>query len=103
MITPERRWLLGSPLLPSSERRMEMSVFQKYPGSGVWYARYPVSRNPKTGKIKPSMVEAYQHKRLGDTTYKGTLYRESTVNREVALLKSVFNLAIRRDKRSALS
>jgi integrase len=48
-------------------------------------------------KIKPSMVESFQHKMLETKSQKGTNYQPATVNRMVALMKRIFNLAIRED------
>jgi len=46
-------------------------------------------------EIKPSMIEAYQEKRLNQLTKRGTKTRPATVNRELALMKRIYNLAIR--------
>jgi integrase len=48
-------------------------------------------------KVKPSMVESFQHKMLETKNRKGQKYRPATVNRMIALMKRVFNLAIRED------
>jgi integrase len=52
--------------------------------------------------IKPSMVEKYRHERLKQTSYRGKnptklKVAPATVNKEVATLKRMFNLAIRED------
>ena len=48
-------------------------------------------------KIKPSMVESFQYKMLETINCRGNCYKPSTVNRIVALLKRIYNLAIRED------
>ena len=48
-------------------------------------------------KVKPSMVESFQHKMLETKNRRGRKYRPATVNRMIALMKRVFNLAIRED------
>jgi integrase len=48
-------------------------------------------------KIKPSMVESFQDRMLKSKHRFGSKYRPATVNRMVALMKRVFNLAIRED------
>ncbi|MBN1574831.1 MAG: site-specific integrase [Deltaproteobacteria bacterium] len=45
--------------------------------------------------IKPSNIEAYKQKRLQETSKTGRPPRPATVNRELALMKSMFNLAVR--------
>ena len=52
--------------------------------------------------IKPSMVDKYREDRLQKTSYRGKYASKqkvtpATVNREVATLKRIFNLAIRED------
>lgn len=49
----------------------------------------------KCSKIRPSDIDAYQQKRLQETNYKGTPNKPATINRELALIKRMFNLAIR--------
>jgi integrase len=48
-------------------------------------------------KIKPSMVESFQDRMLKSKHRFGKKYKPATVNRMVALMKRVFNLAIRED------
>ncbi|MBW2149393.1 MAG: site-specific integrase [Deltaproteobacteria bacterium] len=55
------------------------------------FGRYPARL------IKPSMVEAFQSKMLSSTSRRGKTYKPATVNRVVALMKCIFNLAIRGD------
>ncbi len=55
------------------------------------FGRYPARL------IKPSMVEGFQSKMLSSTSRRGRAYRPATVNRVVALMKNIFNLAIRED------
>ena len=43
------------------------------------------------------MVEAFQSKMLSSTSRRGCPYKPATVNRVVALMKNIFNLAIRED------
>lgn len=52
--------------------------------------------------IKPSMVEQYRQERLQEVSFRGknptkNLVRPASVNKEVATLKRIFNLAIRGD------
>lgn len=47
--------------------------------------------------IKPSMVEDYQQKRLSEITYRGTPTKPATVNREVEVMKRIYNLAMREE------
>jgi len=47
--------------------------------------------------IKPHMVEAYQHKRLNDLNRWGREYRPASINREVEVMRRIFNLAIREE------
>jgi integrase len=51
----------------------------------------------KADEIKPSMVEAYQHKRLFVITYRSTPYKPASINREVEVMKRIFNLALREE------
>jgi integrase len=51
----------------------------------------------KAEEIKPSMIEAYQQKRLTEITYHGTPYRPASVNRELEVMRRIYNLAIRED------
>ena len=48
-------------------------------------------------KIKPSMVEGFQCQMLETTNRQRRKYRPATVNRMVALMKRIFNLAVRED------
>ena len=48
-------------------------------------------------RIKPSMVESFQHKMLQTSNKRRVKYRPATANRVVALMKRIFNLAIRED------
>jgi integrase len=51
----------------------------------------------KANEIKPSMIEAYQQRRLSEVTYRGTPYKPASINREVEVMRRIFNLAIRED------
>jgi len=51
----------------------------------------------RADKIKPSMVESFQHEMLETISGHGRKYRPATVNRMVALMKRIYNLAIRED------
>ena len=46
-------------------------------------------------KMRSSDIERYQQVRLQENNYKGTLNKPATINRELALMKRIFNLAIR--------
>ncbi len=48
-------------------------------------------------EIKPSMVEKYQRQRLQETTGRGKLRSAASVNREITVLKRMFNLAVREE------
>lgn len=49
----------------------------------------------KASRILPSDIERYQQKRLEETSRRGIPTRPATVNREFALMRRTFNLAIR--------
>ncbi len=53
--------------------------------------------NVMTDEIKPSMVEAYQHKRLSEVSYRGTSYKPASINRELEVMRRIFNLAVREE------
>lgn len=83
----------------------------------AWYLELPVAKNKRSyntdvekskplvtyfgkmaaDKIKPSMVESFQDRMLKSKHRLGSKYRPATVNRMIALMKRVFNLAIRED------
>jgi len=48
-------------------------------------------------EIKPSMIEAYQQKRLSEVSSRGTPYRPASVNREIEVMRRIYNLAVRED------
>ncbi len=48
-------------------------------------------------EIKPGMVEKYQHQRLQEPTRYGKPRSEANVNRTIAVLKRMFNLAVREE------
>lgn len=82
-----------------------------------WYLELPAVRQTKTIKaidracrrleavfgplsirdMKPSMVEKYQEQRLQERTWCGKKRTPAGVNREITVLKRMFNLAIRED------
>ena len=43
------------------------------------------------------MVEAYQQKRLSEITYRGTTYKPASVNRELEVMRRIYNLAMREE------
>jgi len=49
----------------------------------------------KVSKIKPYILEAYQQKRLNEISYRKSLVKPATINRELALMKRILNLAKR--------
>lgn len=51
----------------------------------------------KANEIKPSMIEAYQHKRLSEISCRKTPYRPASINRELEVMRRLYNLAIRED------
>jgi site-specific recombinase XerD len=54
--------------------------------------------NARASQIKPGDVEAYREKKLLQTHYRGTTYRPASVNREIEVMKRIFNLAMRDDR-----
>jgi integrase len=82
-----------------------------------WFLELPVVRQNKTIKdiergcrdldkvfgsmlvkdIKPAMVEKYQHQRLREPTWRGKSRSTANVNRTIAVLKRMFNLAVREE------
>ena len=48
-------------------------------------------------EIKPSMIQAYQQKRLSEISHRGTPFKPSSVNRELEVMRRIYNLAIRED------
>ncbi|MBF0510375.1 MAG: tyrosine-type recombinase/integrase, partial [Deltaproteobacteria bacterium] len=48
-------------------------------------------------KLKPSMVESFQFEMLEKVSSRGEKYHPATVNRAIALLKRIYNLAMRED------
>lgn len=53
--------------------------------------------NMKADEVKPSMIEAYQQKRLSEITCSGTSYKPASINREIEVMKRIFNLAMREE------
>lgn len=51
--------------------------------------------NAKASQIKPGDVEEYREKKLLQTHYRGTSYRPASVNREIEVMRRIFNLAMR--------
>jgi integrase len=51
----------------------------------------------RADKIKPSMVESFQYRMLNTMNRRKNNYKPATINRMVALMKRVYNLAIRED------
>jgi integrase len=49
----------------------------------------------KARDIKPSLVEEYREMRLNTKSSHGRLYKPASINREVEVLKRIFNLALR--------
>jgi integrase len=43
------------------------------------------------------MIEEYQQKRLSEISYRRATYRPATVNREVEVMRRIYNLALRED------
>jgi integrase len=82
-----------------------------------WYLELPVVRQNKTIRdielacrnlekvfgpmlvkdIKPAMVEKYQNQRLQEPTWCGKIRSAANVNRTIAVLKRMFNLAVREE------
>ena len=51
--------------------------------------------NAKARKIRPGNVEEYREKKLLQTHYRGTSYRPASVNREIEVMRRIYNLAMR--------
>ena len=51
----------------------------------------------KADEIKPFMVETYQEKRLSEICRRGTPYKPASVNREIEVMRRIFNLALREE------
>ena len=82
-----------------------------------WFLELPVVRQNKTIKdieracrdlekvfgeilvkdIKPAMVEKFQHQRLQEPTWQGKPRSAANVNRTIAVMKRMFNLAVREE------
>ena len=93
--------------------------FQNYtfPELVSWYLNLPIAKkkrsynkdversnnllnyfgNVQANKIKPSMVESFQYKMLTTKSLHGKNYKPATINRMIALMKRIYNLAIRED------
>jgi integrase len=54
--------------------------------------------NAKANQIRPSDVEEYREKKLLQTHYRGTNYRPASVNREIEVMKRIYNLAMRDER-----
>jgi hypothetical protein len=48
-------------------------------------------------KIKSSMIEEYRHRKLSETSRRGTTFGAPTVNLELEVMRRIFNLAIREE------
>lgn len=88
-----------------------------FPELVSWYLSLPVTRKKKTydkdvqrsdfllnyfgemkaDMIKPSMVESFQYQMSQTKSARGRNYSNATINRAVAMLKRMYNLAIRED------
>jgi integrase len=51
----------------------------------------------RADEIKSSMVEEYQQKRLSEISYRGTTYKPASVNRELEVMRRIYNLAMREE------
>lgn len=47
--------------------------------------------------IKPSMIEAYQQKRISEVTYRDAPYKPASINREIEVMRRIYNLAMREE------
>ena len=54
--------------------------------------------NAKASQIKPGNVEEYREKKVLRTHCRGTTYRPASINRELEVMRRIFNLAMREDK-----
>jgi len=53
--------------------------------------------NMAADDIKSSMIEAYQQKKVSGITYRGAPYKSASVNRELEVMRRIYNLAIREE------
>lgn len=51
----------------------------------------------KADEVKPFMVEAYRAKKMSQISCRGTPYKPASVNREIEVMKRIFNLAFRNE------
>jgi integrase len=97
----------------------EGTQFQDYtfPELVSWYLQLPIAKKKrsynkdversenllnyfgdvKADSIKPSMVESFQYQMLRTRSKQGRAYKPATVNRMAALMKRIYNLAIREE------
>lgn len=54
----------------------------------------PFFRGKTLQEMGPDLVEGYKAKRKTDVTVRGTKVTEATINREIALLKTIFSMAV---------
>lgn len=95
----------------------EAHSYHKFSELVSWYLELPATKKKKSyrkdveraavllgyfgdmraDKIKPSMVESFQHTMLATKSRYGKPYKPGTINRMLALMKRIYNLAIRED------
>ena len=80
-------WYLG---LPQTRSLKSLNKVREHCGTLKTYFGNILAR-----EIKPYMVEEYQQIRLQEKTRRGTPYKPSSVNRELEVMKRLFNLAVR--------
>jgi len=51
----------------------------------------------KASGVKPAMIESFQQEMLGRKSSRATSYKPATVNRMLALMKRIYNLALREE------
>lgn len=99
----EKIWTLGDLIdwyleLPAVKGRVYYKDVVRY--CEKW--REYLGKNITIGEIKPSMIEKYRQFRLTQPSYRGKYpsnqnVTPASVNKEVSVLKRIFNLAIRED------
>jgi integrase len=98
---------------PGSEPKKEYSFSELV----EWYLSLPITDRARTIKkiqqhcaklkeefgslkaqeIKPFMIEAYREKRLSELSRRGTPFKPASINREIEVMKRIFNLALREE------
>jgi integrase len=51
----------------------------------------------RADEIRPFMIEAYRAKRLAEISRRGTPYKPASINREIEVMKRIYNIAMREE------